>query len=227
MATRDFLKDYHSPKDARVAGGVGQGFETILDELQGFVRSNPTEFVIIRLAHIKDSAEVFEALFDWMGKSALYGKKNGDVVYKGTGNLAARFVSELAGKMVLLVEGSKLKPAKFKGRADGVPGQADGIHKLYQNKGGKPLPQVTDGLCLCGEFASSTNLAEIVESQTTTYGNHDKHRTHGDGRVHLFCLYWTSTGGNIKENTKKRSAHWCAASRSNRRDRPDTPARMR
>jgi len=202
------LKAYHSPEDTRVVGGVGQGFETILDELQGFVRSNPTELVIIRLAHIKDSAEVFEALFDWMGKSALYGKKNGDFVYKSAGNLAGRFVSELAGKMIFLIDGKKLKPAKFKGRADGVPGQADGFHKLYQNKGGKPLPEVTDGLCLCGEFASSTDLAKIVASQTATYSNHDRHRTHGDSRVHLYCLYWTSTGGNIKENTKNVAANF-------------------
>jgi len=202
------LKAYHSPKDTRVAGGVGQGFEAILDELQGFVRSNPTEFVIIRLAHIKDSTEVFQELFAWMDKSALYGKKNSDFVYTGVGNLAARFVSELAGKMIFLIDGKKLKPAKFKGRAEGVPGQADGVHKLYQNKGGKPLPAVTDGLCLCGEFASSTDLAMIIESQTATYTNHDQHRTHADDRVHLYCLYWTSTGGDIKANTRNVAANF-------------------
>ena len=49
--------------------------------------SNPTEFVIIRLAHIKDSAEVFQALVDWMNKGV-----NGNFVYKGTGNLASKFV---------------------------------------------------------------------------------------------------------------------------------------
>ena len=202
------LKAYHSPSDTRAAGGVGQGFETILDELQGFVRSTPSEFVIIRLAHIKDSTEVFEALFDWMDKSALYGKKNGDFVYKGAGNLAARFVSELAGKMVLLIDGKKLKPAKFKGRPEGVPGQTDGVHKLYQNKGGKPLPAVTDGLCLCGEFANKSNLADIIESQTANYSNHDQHRTHADDKVHLYCLYWTATGGNIKENSKNVAANF-------------------
>lgn len=196
------LKAYHSPKDNRALGGVGQGFEAMLDELRNFVMSNPTEFVIIRLAHIKDSAEVFRALIGWMSKG-----RNGNYVFKETGNLASKFVRELAGKMVFLVEGSKLKLSKFPGRST-VPGQADGFHTLYQNKKGKALPNVTDGLCICGEFANSTDLKEIVTSQTTNYTAHDKHRTHADDKVHLYCLYWTSTGGNIKENTKQLSANF-------------------
>jgi hypothetical protein len=201
------LKAYHSPKDTRAVGGVGQSFETILDELQGFVRSNPSEFVIIRLAHIKDSAAVFESLLAWMDKPAVYGKKNGDFVYKGTGNLANKFVSELAGRIVLVVEGSKLKPAKFPGRV-AVPGQTDGFHTLYQNKKGKPLPDVTNGLCMCGEFASSTDLSKIVAKQTSNYSLHDQHRTHADNKVHLYCLYWTSTGGNIEQNTRQMATNF-------------------
>lgn len=201
------LKAYHSPKDTRLVGGVGQTFENILDELQAFVRSNPSEFVIVRLAHIKDSTAVFQALLDWMNKPAVYGKKNGDFVFKGTGNLANMFVRELAGKMVLLVESNKLSTAKFPGRG-GVPGQSDGFHTLYQNKKGKPLPDVTDGLCICGEFASSTDLEKIVASQTQNYSLHDQHRTHADNKVHLYCLYWTSTGGNIKENTQQMAANF-------------------
>ncbi|MBD8880160.1 MULTISPECIES: PI-PLC domain-containing protein [Rhodanobacter] len=196
------LKAYHSPKDTRLVGGVGQAFETILDELQGFVRSNPSEFVIIRLSHIKNSTEVFAALMGWMEKSALYGKKNGDYVYKGAGNLAQKFVHELAGKMIFVVDGAKLTSAKFPGRV-APPGQADGFHKLYQNKKSKPLPTVNDGLCMCGEFANSNKLEKIVAGQTASYTQHAKHRTHGDDKSHLYCLYWTSTGGNIEKNTRE------------------------
>ena len=200
------LKAYHSPKDTRIGGGVGQGFATILEELRDFVRSNPSEFVIIRLAHLKDSAEVFEALVDWMNTSVM-GRPNSNFIYKGTGNLAGKMVGELAGKMVLLIEGGKFKPAKMSG-LNRMPVQTDGFHKLYQNKQGKPLPDVRDGLCLCGEFANKNDLEKIVASQTTNYSLHDQHRTHADDKIHLYCLYWTSTGGNIQENTKQMSANF-------------------
>lgn len=200
------LKAYHSPKDTRAAGGVGQGFETILDELRDFVRSNPTEFVIIRLAHLKDSDDVFAELLAWMDKTTM-GRPNRNYVYTGAGNLAGKYVRELAGKMILLVEGKKLKPSKFKDRTR-VPTQADGFHTLYQNKQGKPLPSVRDGLCLCGEFANDNDLEKIVAGQTTNYTLHDQHRTHGDDKIHLYCLYWTATGGNIKENTKQMHANF-------------------
>ena len=201
------MKAYHSPKDTRAFGGVGQTFEDMLDQLLGFVQSNPTEFVIVRLAHIKDSQEVFEFLLNWMDKLATRTKKKGEFVFKGTGNLANMFVHELAGKVVFVVESKKLKAAKFPGRG-GVPGQTDGFHTLYQNKKGKPLPDVLDGLCMCGEFASDNNLEKIVASQTTSYTLHDKHRTHADNKLHLYCLYWTSTGGNIEEHTVQMSANF-------------------
>ncbi len=143
---------------------------------------------------------------DWMEKSASLRKEKWRLRLQGNRNLANKFVSELAGKIVLVVEGSKLKAAKFPGR--GVPGQADGFHTLYQNKKGKPLPDVLDGLCMCGEFASSTDLEKIVAKQATNYSMHDQHRTHADNKVHLYCLYWTSTGGNIQENTRQMAANF-------------------
>jgi hypothetical protein len=190
------LKAYHSPKDTRAVGGVGQGFGEILNQLRDFVAAHSTEFVIVRLAHLKDSDEVFDELLSWIAVPT-----NGARVYKGTGNLANKFVHELAGTIVLLIEGKKLVLKKFKGRRT-VPGQIDGFHKLYQNKKNKPLPDVRDGLCLCGEFASKSDLAKIVVSQTENYSSHDRHRTHADDKVHLYCLYWTSTGGNIEANTR-------------------------
>lgn len=186
------LKAYHSPSDTRKAGGVGQTFTAILDELCGFVKAHATEFVIVRLSHLHDSAEVFAELAAWIAN-------NKQQVHTGTGNLANNFVWELAGKLVFVIEGKKLVGKKF---ANGqVPGQKDGFHKLYQNKGGKPLPTVSDGLCLCGEFSNTTKLEKIVSGQTERYSEHDKHRTHALDTTHLFCLYWTSTGGNIKQNT--------------------------
>lgn len=207
------LKSYHSPGDTRALGGVGQGFESILNELKSFVEGNPTEFVIVRLSHLKDSAEVFTALMQWMARPG-----NQRFVYKGTGNLATKFVHELAGQLIFLIEGKKMAIDKFHSKAEikaspspktlVVPGQTDGFHTLYQNKKGKPLPDVLDGLCICGEFSESTKLETIVSKQSSNYSAHDKHRTSGDSKAHLYCLYWTSTGGNIRENTQQLTANF-------------------
>ena len=211
------LKSYHSPGDTRKVGGVGQGFESILNELRDFVARNQTEFVIIRLSHLQDTSEVFTLLRQWMEQAPSNGiGVNGDLVYKGKGNLATKFVHELAGRIIFLVEGKKMAIENFYSKAEikgspkpmWIPGQADGFHTLYQNKEGKALPDVTDGLCICGEFSSSTKLDKIVSKQSANYTAHDKHRTHGDNKAHLYCLYWTSTGGNIQQNTQQLSTNF-------------------
>ncbi len=211
------LKAYHSPGDTRKVGGVGQAFESILNELRDFVARNQTEFVIIRLSHLQDTSEVFSLLMQWMVQAPNNGiGTNGDLVYKGSGNLATKFVSELAGRMIFLIEGKKMAIENFHSKAqikDGpkpmwIPGQADGFHTLYQNKEGKALPDVSDGLCICGEFSSSNKLDQIVSKQASNYSAHDKHRTQGDANAHLYCLYWTSTGGNIEQNTQQLTANF-------------------
>lgn len=194
------LKSYHSWMDKRSFGGTGQGFESILNELRDFVRSKPSEFVIVRLAHLKDPAPMFKALMVWMQTNDAY-------ICKETGNLATKFVYELAGKIIFLIEGSALVAGNFESKK--VPGQSQGFHKLYQNKKNSPLPSVRDGLCICGEFSQSKKLEKIVAGQISNYTAHDKHRVHGnDDLHHLYCLYWTSTGGNIEENTKQLSSNF-------------------
>jgi hypothetical protein len=204
------LKSYHSPGDTRLVGGTGQGFEEILDQLLRFVAGHPTEFVIIRLSHMKDSEQVFAALNAWMLKVST-GRPNGYYVYKGTGNLAQKQVREFAGKMILLIDQKKMaknlldKAGKKAHKADAntMNEQAKGYHALIQNKDNKALPSVTNGMCICGEFSKSTKLTDIIAGQTKNYTIHARHRTTADDRVHLYCLYWTSTGGNIKENTDR------------------------
>ena len=190
------LTSYHSVKDSRWLGGKGQSFESILNDLCDFVRGNPSEFVIIRLSHLQDSKNVFEALRDWIDSNQNY-------VYKGTGNLATKKVSELAGKVVLIIEAKKLKANKIAfGNMSRIPNQKDGFHCFYQNKKGA-LPDVTDGLCVCGEFSNKKSLQDVVRKQVDNYSRHDQHRNCQGSQAHLYSVYWTATGGNIEENTKK------------------------
>lgn len=188
------LTSYHSVKDSRWLGGKGQSFESILDHLRDFVREHPSEFIIIRLSHLQDSKKVFEALRDWIDSNQKY-------VYKGTGNLATKKVSELGGKVVLIIEAKKLKADKIAfGSMSRIPGQKDGFHCFYQNKKGA-LPDVTDGLCVCGEFSNKKNLKDIIRKQVDNYSRHDQHRNCQGTQTHLYSVYWTATGGNIEENT--------------------------
>src|SRR5678816_1402200 len=53
--------------DTRTFGASGQKFTEILDELRAFVTGS-SEFVIIRLSHLKDSAEIFQQLWNWISQ---------------------------------------------------------------------------------------------------------------------------------------------------------------
>ena len=185
--------------DTRTGGASGQGFDGILTELRQFVVSNPTEFVIVRLSHLKDSADLFTELWAWIANAA-----NTAHVHRGTGNLAIAKVSDLAGKLVFVIEAKKFKHASVPpaGGAARIPGQADGFHKFYQSKGGA-LPSVNDGLCVCGEFSNKKKLDDILEKQVKNYAEHDKHKNCRADEQHLYSLYWTATGGDIADNTSK------------------------
>lgn len=203
------LKTFHTMKnplpfthsDTRKLGASGEGFGSIINGLRDFVDTNRSEFAIVRLSHLRDSAEVFEELWAWI-------VANDDFVYRGTGNLALKTVGELAGKLVFVVESKKMKhvltppqgsPIGGKAR---VPTQRDGFHRFYSSKGGN-LPTVEDGLCLCGEFSNKGKVADILDRQIKHYSHHDQHRNCIGSQQHMYALYWTATGGNIKDNTAR------------------------
>lgn len=182
--------------DTKTFGASGEDFHHILDDLRAFVAGS-TEFVIIRLSHLKDSADIFQQLWTWISLPA-----NDPYVYKGVGNLANTKVGPLAGKVVLVIEAKKFKHAVTPpaGGPARLPGQTDGFHKFYQSKGGN-LPNVADGLCVCGEFSNKKKLGDILKKQITNYAHHDQHKNHLAAQSHLYSLYWTATGGDIQTNT--------------------------
>jgi hypothetical protein len=99
-------------------------------------------------------------------------------------------VSDLAGKVVRVIEAKKLKhtitpPATVGGPAR-VPGQADGFHRFYQSKGGS-LPDVTDGLCVCGQFSNKKKLDDVLKKQITNDTVHDQHKNHRGSQAHLYA----------------------------------------
>ena len=184
--------------DTRTLGASGEGFAHILDDLRGFVQGS-TEFIIVRLSHLKDSADIFQDLWTWIEQPT-----NSQYVYRGTGNLANKTVGELAGSLVFVIEAKKFKHAVTPptGGAARIPGQADGFHRFYQSKGGN-LPDVHDGLCVCGEFSNKKTLTDIMKKQIDNYSHHDQHKNHRPEQSHLYSLYWTATGGDIQANTTR------------------------
>ena len=186
--------------DSRIFGGKGQGFLEILNQLKGFVVSNPTEFVIVRLTHLMDSHEVLQSVVDWMNEG-----RNIAYVCTRSGNLANALVSELAGKLVIVVEAHKIAKNSLKLRfekSERVAGQRDGLHYFYACKHDRALPEVNNGLCVCGEFSNANKVANIVKGQMKEYTFHDRHKSNREDLAHLQCVYWTATWGDIKMHTQ-------------------------
>lgn len=228
MNVRGELRAYHSMGDSRSLGGASFSLTSMIHELKDFVHANNTEFVIERLSHLKDTKEILQFVYDW--DVAITQQNGRSYLYKGTGNLALKTVAELAGHIILVAEAKKLKEKNKvtflddirvvdkSGQVTGlgvkqierVPAQTDGFHHFYANKKGKPLENVSDGLCVCGEFSGKTSLDEIIKKQLTEYDHHDTHKACPDDQSHLYCLYWTATlgggmamSGSIEAETQK------------------------
>ncbi len=191
------LVTYHGPLQgkytSRIAGGTGQDFDEILYELLRFVKSHPSEFVIVRLAHLTNPKRTFKLLSEWM-------ELNKGHFYKSIGNLANTLVARMSGKIIFVIDHKSLNAAGM-----GLTG-LHGFHALYQNKKGKPIPEMTDGLCICGEFSGNTKLEKIIDGQLKNYTIHDGHRCRSESKAHLYCLYWTATSkspfNNIENSNK-------------------------
>ncbi|WP_416545790.1 hypothetical protein ACHEXK_10080 [Limnohabitans sp. DCL3] len=189
----DSYSSFHAPGMLTSQGGTGLDMDDILEQLLKFVQTNSSEFVIARLSHLKDPGldsahSVLRKLKKWIGE-------NENFVCKLEGNLAVRRIEELKQKIIFVVQGAALDGTNF--------GQLQGMHRLYQNKGGADLRKAEDGLCFCGEFSKSNSLGKIIDGQLKNFSIHAGHLNMPDSHAHMSCLYWTSTYGDIKIHTEK------------------------
>ena len=161
-------------------GGKGQFLDSMLDEVSRFVQSNNgSEFVIMRFTKCTNHADIINAV--------QYHCSN--QLYKIGGYLSQATIQNLRGKVVAVFD----KGFAEEMRARNQMGPAQGFHRFGKYGGG-----LTDGLITCGKYSNSQNLTEVSFGQ---YDHRIDHDLHTDTK-HIFVLYWTQTGGNIRENTE-------------------------
>lgn len=171
-------------------GVLGGELARMMDELRGFVESNPTEFVIARFTKCKDHAKVVETVK----------KAAGDKLLKGKYCLARRPVGSLRGK-VIAVFGDDFD--------DALIDPMHGIHRFDRYDG-----QIHhhNGLTTCGKYANSMDIDKVWADQIEKLQEHD---THSSQDNHICVVYMTMTSGvkNIKKFTEGKKGTHATATR--------------
>jgi hypothetical protein len=184
-----------------MGGGYGGSLATVINDALGFVRSHPTEFIILRFSHTKcpdEVADMLESVFDR--------HDNHKYIFVGDVNIAQARVSDLRGKVVMVFDGKfnkqrlqqvqvkktlqSLRTVEYKG---GRGLAAKGMHLFTKFEEGKASG---NGLCTCGGFASSDKMDKVYGKSIEAVKKHLNH-----GSDHLCFVYWQLTGGNVQNNT--------------------------
>lgn len=197
----------HFFKDTKegMGGGYGGSLATVIYDAIGFVREHPTEFIILRFSHTKctdEVADMLEQVYDSNG--------NGQYIFNGDVNIAQTRVRDLRGKVVMVFDSKfnkqrlqsvqvkktlqSLRSVEYKaGRGLG----SKGMQLFTKYEDGKA---VSNGLCTCGGFASSSKMDKVYNKSIEAT---KKHLSHPND--HLCFVYWQLTGGNVETNTKATS----------------------
>lgn len=168
------VKAYHQTAGQGAVGGTA---EHILADVDAFLSSRGSEFVILRITKTK---ETDTDILNTISKSKLARR-----LYRNTGgNIALATVGELRGKAVCVFETQKFE----------ILHPSLGFHPFAKWKGGN----VIMGLQTCGAYSNESAIRKVFSKQIERSHEHLNHP-----RDHLFVLYWTQTGGNIFEHTTK------------------------
>ncbi len=170
------------------AGGVGSlgayggTLITAVNDAIAFVRTYPSEFLILRFSHTYCPGEVGIALGDLMQKQGTL-----NYIYTDQDNIALCPLSQLRGK-VIMVFASEFH-TNFS--AD------DGYLPFYKYSNGINVPF---GLCTCGIYKGSAKMTTVHKSAATAATDHKAHP-----RNHLHFVYWQQTmtagAGDIHKST--------------------------
>jgi hypothetical protein len=176
-----FAKETVSGSKEPTLGGFGGALNAVVGQALDFVIANPSEFVILRFSHTYHPTECISDIKQLIKSNPAYG----NAVYKQAGNIAAKTIGSLRGKVVMVFD------EKFHHHIT----PAEGIHRFRKYKDG--LSHI-DGLSTCGTFSSSMKIEKVHDG---AIGAVDKHMTHpGDpGTAHLHFVYWQQTAGMFGE----------------------------
>ncbi|MET0349653.1 MAG: hypothetical protein ABW067_07680 [Rhizobacter sp.] len=193
----------HFFKDTKegMGGGYGGSLLTVINDAIGFVRSHPTEFIILRFSHTKctdEVADMLEMVYDT--------RDNCNFIFAGDVNIAQARVSDLRGKVVMVFDGKFNKQRlpsyqvkknfQFMRAVEHKAGRglaSKGMHLFSKFDEGKASG---NGLCTCGGFASSDKMDKVYDKSIAAVKKHLEH-----GNDHLCFVYWQLTGGNVQNNT--------------------------
>ena len=157
-------------------GAVGGTDATILDDVDRFLKAHASEFVILRISHTKDRTNI---------RQTIAASNLGARLYKGAGNIATTRIGDLRGKAICIFD-----TADFPNLV-----QSDGFHPFSKFSGGAGAIL---GVQTCGKYADDKSICNVISSQVKHASEHEAHP-----KDHLFVMYWTQTGGNIRKHTEK------------------------
>ncbi len=193
----------HFFKDTKegMGGGYGGSLVAVIQDAISFVRDHPTEFIILRFSHTKCTDEVADAL------ETLYDMHDyKGFIFVGDVNIAQCRLRDLRGKVVMAFDSkfNKQRLASYQEKKTlqalrsvsmkaGRGLSAKGMHLFKKYQSGSAAG---NGLCTCGEFASSDNVKKVFDASVQAA---KAHRDHGED--HLCFVYWQLTGGLVEANT--------------------------
>lgn len=176
-----FAKETVSGSKEPTLGGYGGALEAVVRQALDFVIGSPTEFVILRFSHTYHPTECVAEIKQIIRSKPAYA----NAVYKQAGNIAAKPISALRGKVIMVFD------EKFHHHIT----PSEGIHRFKKYKDG--LAHI-DGLATCGTFSSSKKMEKVHEGAISAVDKHMKHP--GDpGTAHLHFIYWQQTAGMFGE----------------------------
>lgn len=174
------VRGYHTPADWSNLGAFGDEAESILDDVNKFLTENSREFVILRISHTSMDSGIV---------GIISGHPIFDKVYKNVyaQNVVTLPISDLRGKVICIFDekefSSVLNPSR-------------GVLSFSKFK---EKNIITRGIVTCGEYSNESAIRNVIEKQIERTNEHKNH----EKMFHIFVFYWTQTGGNIEEHTKK------------------------
>ena len=174
------VRGYHTPKDWSNKGAFGAEAESILDDVDTFLTENTREFVILRISHTSMNSGIVGII----SGHPIFGK-----VYKNdyAQNIVTLPIKDLRGKVICIFDKKEFST---------VLNPSRGI--LSFSKFDKKNI-ITKGIVTCGEYSNESAIRNVIAKQLERTNEHKDH----EKMFHMFVFYWTQTGGNIEEHTKK------------------------
>lgn len=177
-----------------ILGGWGGKLEQMLKDAKDFVKSNKTEFLILKFSKSYGMKGIADACIQILD--------NHHFSSADSRNLNLAKVSELRGKVITLFSAVDLKEIE---RA-GISLQGGGFfafHELYDKATGssKPYKPEAEGLQYFGKFSGTDNINKNNKKQKSTL----MAGALGADQNALGMMYWTTTGmfGNIRKRNDK------------------------